>query len=97
MKTKLTLDVHSKAWWVSLISLILVFGQQVGHLLGWEITSDQINEIMAIVNTVLLIGGSLGLITDTSKNSIQDSQLNKSTPTQVATPNFKDPTNFRKG
>lgn len=66
MKNKLTLDTHSKTWWVSLISLILVFGQQVGHLLGWEITSDQINQIMAIVNTVLLIAGSLGLVYDTS-------------------------------
>ncbi|CAJ1187754.1 hypothetical protein CPR19081_DFPECDIO_01094 [Companilactobacillus paralimentarius] len=44
-KSKLTLDVHSKAWWVSLISLILVFGQQIGHLFGWEITSDQINQL----------------------------------------------------
>lgn len=66
MKNKLTLDTHSKTWWVSLISLILVFGQQVGHLLGWEITSDQINQIMAIINTVLLIAGSLGLVYDTS-------------------------------
>lgn len=62
-----SIDVHSKAWWGS---LILVFGQQVGHLFGWEITSDQVNQIMGIVNTIFLIGGLLGLITDTSKNSV---------------------------
>lgn len=95
MKNKLTLDFHSKAWWVSLISLVLVFGQQVGHLLGWEITSDQINQIMAIVNTVLLIGGSLGLITDTSKSdeSVSDNKLK---PTQVETPVYENQTNLRR-
>ncbi|GAQ01455.1 hypothetical protein NBRC111452_1263 [Companilactobacillus farciminis] len=94
MKNKLTLDVHSKAWWVSLISLILVFGQQVGHLFGWEITSDQVNQIMGIVNTVLLIGGSLGLITDTSKKNV--STIDKSLPTEVQTPTYNNQTNLRK-
>lgn len=95
MKNKLTLDIHSKAWWVSLISLILVFGQQIGHLFGWEITSDQVNQIMGIVNTILLIGGSLGLITDTSKNSI--STINdQSEPTEVKTPTYQNSINLRK-
>ena len=95
MKNKLTLDIHSKTWWVSLISLLLVFGQQVCHLLGWEITSDEINQIMAIVNTVLLIGGSLGLITDTSKSDDSDND-NQSSPTQVETPVYKNQTNLRR-
>lgn len=65
-KNKLTLDTHSKVWWVSIVSLILVLAQQVGHLFGWEITGDMVNQIMAIVNTLLAIAGSLGLIYDTS-------------------------------
>lgn len=68
MKSKLTLDTRSKVWWVSIISLVLVLAQQVGHLLGWEITSDEVNQIMSIVNTILAIAGSLGLIYDTSGN-----------------------------
>jgi len=67
-KNKLTLDTHSKVWWVSIVSLVLVLAQQVGHLFGWEITSDMVNQIMAIVNTLLAIAGSLGLIYDTSNN-----------------------------
>lgn len=73
MKNKLidnlTLDTKSKVWWISVVSLVLVLVQQVGHLFGWEITSDMINQIMAIVNTILAIAGSLGLIYDTSVNN----------------------------
>lgn len=96
MKTKLTLDVHSKAWWVSLISLILVFGQQVGHLFGWEITSDQVNQIMGIVNTILLIGGSFGLITDTSKKDVSTINTDQSKPMEVKTPTYQTSTNLRR-
>lgn len=94
MKSKLTLDIHSKVWWVSIVSLILVLAQQIGHLLGWEITSDQINQIMAIVNTLLAIAGSLGLIYDTSKSD--DSDEDQSSPTQVETPVYKNQTNLRR-
>lgn len=96
MKNKLTLDIHSKAWWVSLVSLILVFGQQVGHLLGWEITSDQVNQIMGIVNTVLLIGGSFGLITDTSKSDTSTVDSNQSSLTEVNAPTYTNQINLRK-
>ncbi|WP_164509403.1 phage holin [Companilactobacillus jidongensis] len=67
MNKKLSLDVHSTVWWVSIVSLIGVLAQQVGHLFGWEITGEQLNQIMAIVNTILSIGGALGLVYDTSK------------------------------
>lgn len=84
MKNK-TLDVHSGKWWLSIISLLAVFAQQVAHLFGWEITSEQMSELMALVNTGLVILGSLGLIYDTSdsektvSNIIQsDESLNKS-------------------
>ena len=54
-------------------SLVLVLIQQVGHLFGWEITSDEINQIVAIVNTLLVIAGSPGLIYDTSgKDGVSD-------------------------
>lgn len=73
MKNKLTIKNQNKTWWLSMASLVLVLIQQVGHLFGWEITSDEINQIMAIVNTLLVIAGSLGLIYDTSeKDGVSD-------------------------
>lgn len=70
MKNKLvnnlTLDTHSRVWWVSIVSLVLVLVQQIAHLFGWEIANNMVNQIMAIVNTALAIAGSLGLIYDTS-------------------------------
>jgi len=95
MKNKLTLDTHSKVWWVSIVSLILVLAQQIGHLVGWEITSDMVNQIMAIVNTALAIAGSMGLLYNTSKkdNNISDSN---SGPTEVKTPTYQNSTNLRR-
>lgn len=69
MKNKLTIKNQNKTWWLSMASLVLVLGQQVGHLFGWEITNDEINQIMAIINTLLVIAGSLGLIYDTSSEA----------------------------
>lgn len=67
MKNKLTLDTHSGVWWTSIITLFLVLAQQIGHMFGWQITSEQVNQIMGIVNTCLAIASSLGLVYDTSK------------------------------
>lgn len=64
---KLTLDTHSKAWWVSITSLGLVLAQQVAHLFGWTIPAGTVNDVTAIINTLLTIGGAVGLIYDTSK------------------------------
>lgn len=69
MKNNLSLDVHSKLWWTSIISLSIVLAQQIGHLFGWEITGDTANQVMAIVNTMLSIGGALGLIYNTGGNN----------------------------
>lgn len=73
MKEKLSIDVHSKIWWTSIISLGLVLAQQVAHLFGWEITSDMTNQIMAIVNSALAIGGLIGIIWDTSNTATPES------------------------
>lgn len=93
---KLTIKNQTKTWWLSMASLVLVLGQQVGHLFGWEITSDEINQIMAIVNTLLVIAGSMGLITDTSKDSSSSISNELSTPTEVKTPVYQNSTNLRR-
>lgn len=74
MKNKLTLDTHSAVWWVSTLSLVGVLAQQVGHLFGWEITGEELNQAMGIVNTMLTIAGSLGLVYDTSKGDTDETK-----------------------
>lgn len=91
MKNKLTIKNQNKTWWLSMASLVLVLIQQVGHLFGWEITSDEINQIMGIVNTLLVIAGSLGLIYDTSsKSTISDDLI------EVKTPKYNQENNTRR-
>lgn len=96
MKNKLTIKNQTKTWWLSMASLVLVLGQQVGHLFGWEITSDEINQIMAIVNTLLVMAGSLGLITDTSKSDTSTVDSNQSSLTEVKAPTYTNQINLRK-
>lgn len=76
-KEKITLDTHSAVWWTSIVSLLIVLAQQVGHVFGWEITGDQVNEFMGIFNTVLAILGSLGIVYDTSKNDKSEVKPNE--------------------
>ncbi|PMD70243.1 phage holin [Companilactobacillus nuruki] len=96
MKNKLTLDTHSAVWWVSTLSLVGVLVQQVGHLFGWEITGEELNQAMGIVNTVLTIAGSLGLVYDTSKDKTNESNTVQSDLTEVKTPTYQNPTNLRR-
>lgn len=74
MKNKLTLDTHSAVWWTSVITLLLVLIQQIAHMIGWQITSEQVNQIMGIVNTCLAIASSLGLVYDTSKGDTDETK-----------------------
>ncbi|HCD07641.1 MAG TPA: phage holin [Lactobacillus sp.] len=96
MKNKLTLDTHSAVWWVSTLSLVGVLVQQVGHLFGWEITGEELNQAMGIVNTVLTIAGSLGLVYDTSKDKANDFNTVQSDLTEVKTPKYSKSTNLRR-
>lgn len=97
MKNKLTIKNQNKAWWLSLASLVAVLVQQVFHLFGWEITGDEINTVMAIVNTVLVILGSLGLVTDTSKNTDTGGVItNQTALNEIPTPKYSKSTNLRR-
>jgi len=96
MKNKLTIKNQNKTWWLSMTSLVLVLIQQVGHLFGWEITGEELNQAMGIVNTVLTIAGSLGLVYDTSKGKPSDSNTVQSDLTEVKTPTYQNSTNLRR-
>lgn len=68
MKAKLTIDWHSKVWWVSLISILLVLIQQVLKIFGVEMPPALSGEVMDVVNSFLALGGLLGIIYDTGGN-----------------------------
>jgi uncharacterized membrane protein len=86
VKDKLALDVHSKVWWTSITALLIVLAQQVAHMLGWEISSQIINGATGIINTLLTLGGLLGIITDTSAKVSSDKDEPASTPASDAAP-----------
>ncbi|APX73103.1 phage holin family protein [Companilactobacillus allii] len=68
MKTnKLSIDWHSKVWWVSLISILLVLVQQVLALFNIQLPAELSGQVMDIVNSLLAVGGLVGIIYDTSK------------------------------
>ncbi len=69
MKNNLTLDVHSKVWWVSISSLFLVLVQQILKLFGVEVPGVLTGQISDVINTLLAFAGALGLVYDTSSGT----------------------------
>ncbi|SLN00310.1 hypothetical protein FM106_18825 [Brachybacterium faecium] len=57
---------HSKILWTSLTALFVVFIQQVGAVFGWSFDSDKAQQVTAIINTVLTILATLGIVYDTT-------------------------------
>lgn len=66
MKNNLTLDVHSKVWWLSITSLFLVLIQQILGLFNVTLPAEIPSQITQIINTLLALGGAVGLIYDTT-------------------------------
>ena len=66
-KTNLTLDVHSKRWWLSIGALALILVQQICHVFGWELPDGTANDLTGLLNTILALAGAVGLVTDTTK------------------------------
>lgn len=74
--TKLNWKIRlkNKVFLTGFASLSLVFAQQVAKLAGYDIADAQVNEIMALVNTVLTILGLVGVIHDPTTSGIGDSE-----------------------
>ncbi|KRM33390.1 hypothetical protein FC83_GL002959 [Agrilactobacillus composti DSM 18527 = JCM 14202] len=53
-------------WWLSVTSLFLVLLQQILKLFGIGLSEVLTHQITDIINTLLALAGSLGLIYDTS-------------------------------
>lgn len=70
----------SKAFWLSMIPLVLVLIQQVLSWFQIEFAKELIeNEVMQFVNTLFLLLGILGIVNDPTVPGIGDSErtLNK--------------------
>ncbi|MQS52183.1 phage holin [Companilactobacillus mishanensis] len=74
MKDKLSLDYHSKVWWVSVVSIVLVLIQQVLKIFGVDMPSGLDTEIMNVVNSLLALGGLIGVIYDTSTGGTNEKE-----------------------
>ncbi len=76
LKSNLTIDYHSKIWWVSVVSIVLVLIQQILKMFGVEMPSGLDTEIMNVVNSLLALGGLLGVIYDTSNGGTDEKENN---------------------
>ncbi|MCH4010383.1 MAG: phage holin [Companilactobacillus sp.] len=74
LKSNLTIDYHSKVWWVSVVSIVLVLIQQVLKMFGVEMPDGLDTEIMNVVNSLLALGGLLGIIYDTSNGGTDEKE-----------------------
>lgn len=72
LKKNSTIDVHSKIWWVSVISILLVLIQQMLNMFGIQLPDGLPNQVMDIVNSILVLGGLTGVIYDTSNKTEVD-------------------------
>lgn len=65
----------SKVFWLALIPLVLVLIQQVGGVFGFEFIFDDLNnKLQALVQTIFLILGLLGIVSDNTTEGFTDTQ-----------------------
>ena len=57
---------HSKILWTSLTALFVVFIQQIAAVFGWSFDSEKAQQLTGIINTVLTILATLGIVYDTT-------------------------------
>lgn len=63
---------HSKILWTSLTALFVVFIQQVGAVFGWSFDNEKAQQLTGIINTVLTILATLGIVYDTTTDEKGD-------------------------
>ncbi|MGO2564142.1 MAG: phage holin [Brochothrix thermosphacta] len=57
---------HSKILWTSLTALFVVFIQQIAAVFGWSFDNEKAQQLTGIINTVLTILATLGIVYDTT-------------------------------
>lgn len=63
--------LRHKAWWISIISLIVLLSQQ----LGFDLTNYIPKNYADIINTIFLILAALGVSVDTSTEGLNDKEV----------------------
>ncbi|MDM5334430.1 phage holin [Ureibacillus composti] len=65
--------LQHRQFWLSIISLLIILANQVGALLGYDITfiSEQVEEILG---TVLMIFVMAGIVVDPTTEGMSDSK-----------------------
>ena len=57
---------QSKILWTSLTALFVVFIQQIAAVFGFSFDSEKAQQLTGIINTVLTILATLGIVYDTT-------------------------------
>ncbi|ODJ71973.1 phage holin [Brochothrix thermosphacta] len=63
---------HSKILWTSLTALFVVFIQQIAAVFGLSFDSEKAQQLTGIINTVLTILATLGIVYDTTTDEKGD-------------------------
>ena len=73
MKINWKVRLQHKGFWVSLIALLLVLGNQIGQVFGVDITIYN-EQVTAMTESVLAILALLGIIIDPSTPTLSDKE-----------------------
>ncbi|GLC87250.1 phage holin [Lysinibacillus piscis] len=74
MRINWKIRLQHKPFLLALCSLVLLLGQQVAALFGYELTSAMSEQLLSIVNTVLSILVLMGVVIDPTTNGTSDSE-----------------------
>lgn len=76
MKLNILVRAKNKTFWCFMIPTVIVLIEQIAKLFGFELHIEGIgDQLVAIVETVFLILGVLGIVVDPTTKGIQDSNL----------------------
>jgi len=73
MKINWKVRLQHKGFWVSLVALLLVLANQIGAIVGVDVTIYN-NQVTAITESILAILALLGIIIDPTVQGIGDSE-----------------------
>lgn len=75
MKVNWVVRMKNKVFWVALIPAILLLIQQVGAVFGFTIDLTHVQaQILAVVETLFLVLGILGIVADPTTAGVSDSE-----------------------
>lgn len=74
MRINWRVRVRHKTFLVALFSLVLLLGQQVAALFGYELSTQISEELTSIFNTILSILILLGVVVDPTTKGMSDSE-----------------------